>query len=83
MMSGNGMPMPSSVANMSLQMFSPRRSVIIDMVMIQLISAILCALFILVMKGNEINQTDASMLLIGIFAAFMMLGTIYTRITRM
>jgi hypothetical protein len=83
MMPRNNVPMPSSVANMSLQMFSPRRSVIIDMVMIQLISAILCALFILVLKGNEINQTDASMLLIGVFGSFMMLGTIYTRITRM
>ena len=51
------MPVPRQFANMSLQMFSPRRSVIIDMVMIQLISAIICALLLLVLKGDAISQT--------------------------
>jgi hypothetical protein len=53
------------------------------MVMIQLISAIICALLLLVLKGDAISQTDASMLIIGIFGSFMMLSTIYSRITRM
>lgn len=83
MMSGGSMPVPRQFANMSLQMFSPRRSVVIDMVMIQLISAIICALLLLVLKGDAISQTDASMLIIGIFGSFMMLSTIYSRITRM
>ena len=53
------------------------------MVMIQLISAILVMLFVLVFKANEISQTDASMAMIAIFASMMGLGTIYTRINRM
>ncbi len=74
---------PSQVANFSLNMFSHRRSVIIDMVMIQLISAILVMLFVLVFKASDINQTDASMAMIAIFISMMGLGTIYTRISRM
>lgn len=74
---------PNQVASFSLNMFSHKRSVIIDMVMIQLISAILVMLFVLVFKANEINQTDASMAMIAIFASMMGLTTIYTRINRM
>ena len=74
---------PSQVANFSLNMFSHRRSVIIDMVMIQLISAILVMLFVLVFKASDISQTDASMAMIAIFVSMMGLGTIYTRISRM
>ena len=80
-----GMPLgvPSQVANISLNMFSHKRSVIIDMIMIQLISAILCMLFVLVFKASEISQTDASFAMIGIFLSMMGLGTIYSRISRM
>ena len=74
---------PSGVANFSLNMFSHKRSVIIDMIMIQLISAILIMLFVLVFKAADINQTDASMAMIAIFISMMGLGTIYTRISRM
>ena len=74
---------PNQVANFSLNMFSHRRSVIIDMVMIQLISAILVMLFVLVFKANDISQTDASMAMIAIFVSMMGLTTIYTRINRM
>jgi hypothetical protein len=51
--------------------------------MIQLISAILIMLFVLVFKAADINQTDASMAMIAIFISMMGLGTIYTRISRM
>jgi hypothetical protein len=74
---------PNQVANLSLNMFSHKRSVIIDMVMIQLISAILVMLFVLVFKASDISQTDASMAMIAIFISMMGLTTIYTRISRM
>ena len=73
----------NQMANLSLNMFSHKRSVIIDMVMIQLISAILVMLFVLVFKAADISQTDASMAMIAIFVSMMGLGTIYTRISRM
>ena len=74
---------PNQVANLSLNLFTHRRSVIIDMVMIQLSSAILVMLFVLVFKAADISQTDASMAMIAIFVSMMGLGTIYTRISRM
>tara|TARA_R110000744_G_scaffold329155_1_gene434661 strand:+ start:2208 stop:2468 length:261 start_codon:yes stop_codon:yes gene_type:complete len=82
--SPGGMPMiPKQVANFSLNMFTHKHSVIIDMIMIQLISAILCGLFILVFKGGDISQTQASIFMIGMFSAAMTLGTVYSRINRM
>lgn len=87
MISGGGMrgnmPGTKQFAGMSLNLMSPKHSVIIDMVMIQLISAILCSMLILALKGNEINQMDASFMMMGIFASVMLLGGIYTRINRM
>lgn len=74
---------PNQFAGITLNMFSHKRSVIIDMIMIQLISAILCCLFILVFKASDISQTDASLFMIGIFVSMMGLGTIYARISRM
>ena len=79
---GGRLPGSKEFANMSLNLMAPKHSVIIDMVMIQLLSAILCAVLMLIIKGNEINQFDASFMLMGIFASTMLLGGIYIRISR-
>ena len=76
-------PGSKQFAGMSLNLMSPKHSVIIDMVMIQLISAILCSMLILALKGNQINHIDASFIMMGVFASVMLLGGIYTRINRM
>lgn len=73
---------PSSVAEVSMHFFSPKRSVIIDMIMVQLISAILVGLMILMFKGNELNAQESSVYIIGIFLSFMFITAIYSRITR-
>ena len=73
---------PKQFADMTMHMLSPRRQVVVDMVMVQLISAILVFAGILVFKGNEISQSDMSIYMIGIFVAFVLLTQIYQRITR-
>jgi len=73
---------PKPVADMTLQFFNPRHSTIVDMIMIQLIAAIITSLIILIYKGNEISQNDATLFLVGIFASFILLTTVYSRITR-
>jgi len=78
----NGRMTPQPMADMTLQYFSPKHSTIVDMIMIQLISAILVGLFILVMKGNELSQNDASLFMVGIMASFFLLTTVYSKITR-
>tara|TARA_R110000824_G_scaffold29776_2_gene98695 strand:+ start:2203 stop:2448 length:246 start_codon:yes stop_codon:yes gene_type:complete len=81
MMNGGGMT-PKPVADMTLQYFNPKHHTIVDMIMIQLISAIIVGLVILVYKGDDISQTDASLFMVGIFSAFILLTTVYSRITR-
>ncbi len=73
---------PRQVADMSMQFFSPKRQVIVDMVMVQLISAILVFMGILVFKNTEITQSDMSIYMVGIFVSFILLTQIYQRITR-
>ena len=82
MMGGNQLPIPTQFADISMQMLAPKRSVIVDMVMVQLISAILIFMGILVFKNGEISQTDMSIYMIGIFVSFVLLTQIYQRITR-
>ena len=82
MMNGPSAIVPRQVADMSLQFFAPKRQVIVDMVMVQLISAILVFMGILVFKNAEISQSDMSIYMIGIFVSFVLLTQIYQRITR-
>ena len=51
MMNGPSAIVPRQVADMSIQFFAPKRQVIVDMVMVQLISAILVFMGILVFKN--------------------------------
>ena len=83
MMSGNGIPVPKQFADMSIHMFAPKREIIIDMVMVQLISAILIFMGILTFKNAEITQMEMSAYMFGIFLSFILLTSIYQRITRL
>lgn len=65
-----------------MQIMSPKRSVIIDMVMVQLISAILVGIGILLFKGNDLTSSETSWYLVGVFVSFILLTTVYARITR-
>ncbi len=82
MMNGPAL-IPRQFANMSMNMLSPKRHVVVDMVMVQLISIILIFAGILVFKNTEINQTEMSLYMFGLFASFVLLTSIYQRITRL
>ena len=84
MMGGSGLNnlVPKQFADMSMHMLAPRREVVVDMVMVQLISAILVFMGILMFKNTEISQTDMSVYMMGIFVSFILLTQIYQRITR-
>ena len=73
---------PQSFAASTLDVLNPNRSVIIDMIMVQLISMIVCMGMILIFKGGSMPSTTVSYFLVGLFASFIMLTSIYTRITR-
>jgi hypothetical protein len=82
MMNGPAL-IPRQFANMSMNMLSPKRHVVVDMVMVQLISVILIFAGILIFKNTEINQTEMSLYMFGLFASFVLLTSIYQRITRL
>ena len=82
MMNGPNL-IPKKFADMSMHMLSPKRHVVVDMVMVQLISAILIFAGILVFKNTEINQVEMNMYMFGLFASFVLLTSIYQRITRL
>jgi hypothetical protein len=52
------------------------------MIMVQFISIIVTFFALLLFKGQTLSSTDVSLALVGIFSASMMLGTIYSRLTR-
>ncbi len=79
---GIGNPVPQQVADMSMQMFSPKREVVVDMVMVQLISAILIFLGILLFRNAAISQWEMTGYTFGVFVSFFILTSIYQRIAR-
>mgnify|MGYP003635196720 FL=1 len=74
--------LPASFAATSLDMLNPSRSVIIDMIMVQLISVIVTMSMILIFKGGTMGSASVSYYLVGLFASFLMLTGVYSRITR-
>ena len=64
---------PKELAEVSMHFFSPKRSVI---------SAMIIGLLILFFKGGELTASETSMYMIGIFVSFVLLTTVYARITR-
>jgi len=73
---------PNSIAATTLDMLNPNRSVIVDMVMVQLISIIVTMLMILLFKGGSMDSSSVSYYLVGLFGSFLMLTGVYSRIPR-
>jgi hypothetical protein len=73
---------PTSFAATTLDMLNPNRSVIVDMIMVQLISVIVTMSMILVFRGGTMDSASVSYYLVGLFASFLMLTGVYSRITR-
>ena len=73
---------PQSFAASTLDVLNPNRSVIIDMIMVQIISMIVVMVMILVFKGGSMPSSSISYCLVGLFASFLMLSGVYSRITR-
>lgn len=74
--------MPLGFGNTSLNVLNPTRSVIIDMIMVQFISAIVVMIMILIFKGQELPSNVLSYYLVGLFGSVLMLTGVYARITR-
>mgnify|MGYP003118030755 CR=1 FL=1 len=65
----------------SVSVFAPTRSVITDMIMVQLLSIIMALVLLMLFKGNQLSTNDVSLFLVAIFGSSILLGGIYSRIT--
>lgn len=72
----------NSFATTSLNILNPHRSVIVDMIMIQILASIITLSLLLLLKGNEIGSTNASYLMVALFGTVVFLSAVYSRLTR-
>ena len=68
-------------ASGTMAIFSPKKSIIVDMVMVQLIAIIVTLGLILITGGDNLGSDTMAYLVAGLFGAFFMLGGIFSRIS--
>jgi|TARA_R100000030_G_scaffold3327_1_gene2498 hypothetical protein len=79
----SGIPNPINQMNeMALGMWSPQRSVIIDMIMVQLLSLIVMMVAVLMFRGGELSTNEATFFVFGLFSSLVFLSAVYARITQ-
>jgi len=83
MMNTPNMSVSRPMAALGLDMMAPKRNVIADMVMVQILSMILILLGVLLFKGATLNTEQATVYLVGLMLSITLLGAVYTRISRM
>ena len=68
-------------ASGTMAIFAPKKSVIVDMVMVQLLSIIVTLGTVLLTASDELSSDTMAYLVAGLFGAFFMLGNVYSRIS--
>ena len=64
-----------------MEIFAPKKSVIIDMIMVQLLTIIVTLTTLLLTSSSKMDSNTMAYLVVGLFGAFFMLTGIYSRIT--
>jgi len=70
-----------SISSSAISIFSPVKSVIVDMIMVQLLAIIVTLGLILITGSDNLSSDTMAYLVAGLFGAFFMLGGIYSRIS--
>tara|TARA_Y100000592_G_scaffold80774_2_gene127779 strand:- start:781 stop:1035 length:255 start_codon:yes stop_codon:yes gene_type:complete len=68
-------------ASSAMGVFAPVKSVIVDMVMVQLLAIIVTLGMIMLTSSGSLSSDTMAYLTAGLFGAFLMLGSIYARIS--
>ncbi len=71
----------SGLSNTAMEIFAPRKSVIVDMIMVQLLTIIVTLCTLLLTSGGKMGSNTMAYLVVGLFGAFFMLTGIYSRIS--
>jgi len=68
-------------ASSTMAIFAPKKCVLVDMVMVQLLSIIVTLSTVLLTASDELSSDTMAYLVAGLFGAFFMLGNVYSRIS--
>ena len=71
----------SGLSNTAMEIFAPKKSVIVDMIMVQLLTIIVTLCTLLLTSGGKMGSNTMAYLVVGLFGAFFMLTGIYSRIS--
>lgn len=69
------------LSSTAIGIFAPVKSVIIDMIMVQLLAIIVTLGLILLTGADNLSSDTMAYLVAGLFGAFLMLGSVYSRIS--
>ena len=69
------------ISTTAMEIFSPIKSVIIDMIMVQLLAIVVTLGLVLLTGGENLGSDTVAYLVAGLFGAFFMLGSIYSKIS--
>ena len=75
-------PLPRGFAQGAMVVFNPKKSVIIDMIMIQLLGITITLLGVLLFSGDKINGDHMAWMVASLFLSFVLASAIYSRITQ-
>lgn len=65
-----------------MDILNPKKKVIIDMIMVQLLSLIVVFMGVLGFANHKLDAADMSYVMAGLFFSLLMLGGVYGRIAR-
>ena len=73
---------PKGIAHTTMDIFNPKKKVIVDMIMVQLLSLIIVFMGVLAFANQKLDAADMSYVMAGLFFSLIMLGGVYSRIAR-
>ena len=73
---------PIGFTQTTMSILNPKKRVIIDMIMVQLLSLMATFILILIFAGGKLDSNEMTYALVGLFLSILMLGSVYSRIAK-
>jgi len=73
--------LPYGFTSTTMDILNPKKSVIVDMIMVQILSLIITFSILLIFANQQLNASDLSYIMGGLFGALMFLTAVYSRLS--
>ena len=74
--------LPIGFSETTMSILNPKKRVIIDMIMVQLLSLMATFMLILIFASGQLDSSEMTYALVGLFVSILMLGSVYSRIAK-